>query len=115
LKKKQPEITESKEFEFTYRYDPEDNQRDMTSDNWINTWKENDLGHTWGEMSPIQICEGQVKSEIKGIEYILKSAHGDPDWVLRNIAGNFDKLKNWLYLLHCATQDLSNRVPKTRV
>ena len=69
----------------------------------VNTWKENNKGHTWGEMSPIQICEGQVKSQIKSIENIISMPFGDPNWVLKQIGDAFDMLKNWQYLLHCVT------------
>lgn len=102
MKKKQV-IEQPKEFEFTYRYRDNENGRDTTSDDWIKTWKEDNLGHTWGEMSPRQICEGQVKSQLRSIEGILQMPYGDPNWVLKRIGDAFDMLKNWQYLLHCVT------------
>jgi len=111
MKKKQ-KILEKKEFEFTYRYDSEENNRDTTSDKWINDW--NQSGHTHGEMSPIEICEGQVKSWIKSIQNTLELPHGDPNWVLKQIGDHLNMLKNWQYLLYCATRSNYNQLKSLR-
>ena len=105
--KRKIESPQKKEFEFTYRYRKEEDGRDLTSDKWIETWGSN--GHTWGEMSPIEICEGRVKSELKSIQNILEGPYGDPNWVLKQIADRLDILKNWQYLLHCATKTQDGR------
>lgn len=99
MKTKKKKIIKSTIPEYKFSYRKEIEERDMTADEWLDSWGS---GETYGEMNPRDILEGNVKSCIMEIDSKLQfTDHINKENLLLTISGQLNMMKNWFYILHC--------------